>query len=136
MRSIEDVRSYLRRRVVVLYSGAPAQTLKTAGPSLEVDINEAVRIIQTPGRGAEQDWAKARELFHPLRSIEHPDTDSANEDAVQVQLNAIEGALWEEAVNLVRTHAAIIKSVAQKFVERISKPGETLVLQPSDLAGC
>jgi hypothetical protein len=44
-------------------------------PSLEVDVEAAVRIIKSPGLGAEQDWAQARELFHLLRSIEHPDMD-------------------------------------------------------------
>ena len=92
----------------------------------------ANRIIQTPGLGAEQDWAKARELVRLLRCIEHPDTDVK---AVKPELDSLDTALWQEAVNLVRKHATAIKTVAQVLVERISAPGETLKVSPSDLEG-
>jgi hypothetical protein len=58
MRTVESVRSYLRRRAVVLYSGALAESLDDS--SLKVDNDKAIRIIQTQAMGADQDWAKAR----------------------------------------------------------------------------
>ena len=124
---------YLRRRITVLYSGALAEALPPDNPSLKVDGEQAVYTIQTPGRGAEQDWAKARELFHLLRSIEHPETDATDDPAVQAQLTAIELMLWNDAVALVEKHAAVIKAVAEKLVVRTTFPGEERLLQPADL---
>lgn len=84
-------------------------------------------------KGAEQDYAKARELIYLLRSLEHPSADPADEPEVQRELDAIEPALWTEAVELVEAHAATIKAVAEKLVGRIKHPGYKLVLESADL---
>jgi hypothetical protein len=133
MVSVDDVRSYLRRRVTVLYSGAPAETFPTDSSGAKVNGQQALNIIRTPGKGAEQDHAKARELIHLLRSLEHPDTDPVDDSQVQAQLDVIDLALWNDAVALVEAHAATIKTVAEKLVDRIRFPGEKIVLEPSDL---
>jgi hypothetical protein len=131
MDSVEKVRSYLRRRAVVLYSGALAESLDES--SLKVENEKAIKIIQTAGMGADQDGAKAREMFHLLRSIEHPETDLSDEARVQAQLSAIELAIWNEAATLIEAHAGAVVGVAEKLLDRIAHPGMPLVMTASEL---
>lgn len=128
--TLEETKSYLRRRIKVLYAGAPAEAL---GESLKVNVEEAVNIIKHPGLGAAQDYAKVRELVPLLRDLEYPDTDPADDAQVKIELDSIEPALWAEAVELIEAHAAAIKSVAAQFVDRIKVPGDKLVITPEDL---
>jgi hypothetical protein len=133
MPSVDAVRLYFRRRITVLYSGATAETSHPIGGSLKVDNSEALGIIRTPMMGAEQDWAKARELVQLLRSIDDPEGDITDKDATDAKLKAIDLERWNDAISLVEKPAGAIVSVAPTIVAKISAPGEKLELQPADL---
>ena len=95
MRTLEDVGCYIRRRIQVLYAGALAETLPPRqSPTKNVNRQEAMTIIGTPGSGAEQDAAKARELIRILRNIQHADEGVESGSEVEQQLRAISDELW------------------------------------------
>ena len=127
--SLRDVQSYIERRVQVLYAGAPAETLQPHAPNKIVDCQQAVDIIRNPGQGAEQDYAKARELIHVLRNIKYPGTDANDAATVQGQLDAIDADLWAKAVALVETHAEAIIGLAGNLASRIKQPRELATLE-------
>jgi len=69
--TLDDLKKYLRRRMQVLYAGALAEALPPRQSTIkEIDIEAAIKILNLPSQGAEQDDAKARELLYLLRNIE------------------------------------------------------------------
>jgi hypothetical protein len=125
--SMTDVAAYLERRVIILYAGAPAETLKAGPPVKTVDREQAVTIIQNPQKGAEQGHAKARELIHILRSIRHSDTDPQQDEVVQAQLNAIDQDIWSKAIALVEQHAEIIVRLAGTLALSVRPEGSRII---------
>lgn len=130
IKSLEDVRLYLERRVIVLYAGALAETLPyIASPTKRVDIKRALEILNTNGQGAEQDYAKVRELIHALRNISHPDTDLADDGAIQADLYEVNDKLFYRAVELVETLAETITGLGQNLADRVEEIGKVVKLE-------
>jgi len=127
-----DVIDYLKKRVVILYAGAVAETLNQHGV---VDQRYAVQILHTAGQGAEQDHAKARELLHILRSICHPTTDVVDNVTIQSELDALNGDLWLRAVGLVEVNAGTISSLARNLAGRTNRPGVLVRFDALELEG-
>ncbi len=101
-------------------------------PTKKVNIEEAKKIIETAGNGAEQDFAKARELLRVLRNIQY-----ANEDidsvSVQNQIDNINNELWECALVLVEKHADLIIGLAGNLADRVKNTKKKEVLEAVDL---
>jgi hypothetical protein len=134
LRSLDDLRSYLERRVIVLYAGGAAETLPGPGaPTRTVDIEQAIKVIQNPGMGAEQDHAKARELIHTLRNVGRPDTDLGDEAAVQAELTALDQRLFTRAVELVEANADTIVGLASNLAARVPAIRSLVTLLAADL---
>jgi hypothetical protein len=120
VRSMDELRIYLERRVLVLYAGGAAETLPSQGaPIKTVDLEQAVKVIQNPGLGAEQDHAKARELIHVLRNISRPDTDVGDDATVQAQLDELDKKLFNRAIELVEANADVIIGLAGNLAGRV-----------------
>ena len=134
--SIDEITSYLERRVIVLYAGGAAETLPGRGaPDQKVDVEEAVKIICSPGAGAEQDHAKAKELIHVLRNIIGENPVSAGMDAVQEELTALDRRLFQRAVELVEKNAAYIVGLAANLADRVTAIRQKQTLSKSYLEG-
>lgn len=115
--SLDAIKSYLERRVLVLYAGALAETLTPRQtPERGVDNDKAVEIIRG-AKGAEQDHAKAREAITLIRNILHPGTQ--DEAVVQSELDAIELRLWMRATELVEQFEEVIVGVAGALTEQL-----------------
>ena len=115
--SMDDVKAYLERRVLVLYAGAMAETLPQGQvPERGVDRDRAAKIIRG-SLGAEQDYAKAREAIHLLRSILHPGVPDA--DVVDEQLKALDERLWSRALMLVEEYEDTIVGLACGFTQHL-----------------
>ena len=133
IRTLEEAGCYLRRRIQVLYAGALAETLPPRqSPTKGANVEEAIRILTTPGNGAEQDFAKARELIQMLRNIKHPE-DAIDDDELQQQLAAINDQLWGSAVNLVQEHDELIVGLAMNLADRVKRINERIVISASEL---
>lgn len=136
LRSIDDVGHYLRRRIIVLYAGALAQTLFCASPAKclsEVDVAKACDILEGPHSGAQGDHAKIRELRQILRNLRCPDTDPADERAIKEELVALNNELWSEAVDLVNTNFDLICGLAGNLTQRLTGMKQKVTITGQEL---
>ena len=132
--TIDEVRSYLERRVIVLYAGAAAETLpQQHSPSKRVDVNRAIEILRKPGEGAEQDHAKVRELIHLLRNVQHSTTDSLDDVVTQRELDVLDEKLFQRAVELVERYAEAIIGLGGNLSDRVTTPKQMVTLTAAEL---
>ena len=130
--SLRDVEMYLRRRVKVLYAGALAETLPARAPVKQVDNERAIKILRCPGNGAEQDYAKVRELIHLLRNVRQQGNE-LNATAIQAELDSLSHELWNEARQLVEKHAETIVGLAFNLASRVHEPKRKVAILQAEL---
>jgi hypothetical protein len=117
--SIEGMKEHLEARIMVLLAGSMAQTLPAKhSPEKRVDKSKAAAILKGEF-GAEQDYAKIRELRYLLRNISYPDTDPASSDSIIAELTEINDRLWLRAQKIVEALADTITGLAGVLVERM-----------------
>ncbi|EJM75775.1 hypothetical protein [Pseudomonas sp. GM55] len=129
--SLETMKEHLEARMMVLLAGAMAQTLpsKTSAPK-RVDKPKATAILKGE-QGAEQDYAKIRELQHLLRNIAYPDTDPASGERIAAQLKAMTDRLWARTQKIIEDQADTIAELAvvlvngMTIVEQWGRPADT-----------
>ncbi|MHC8317430.1 peptidase M41 [Pseudomonas sp. LB3P31] len=118
--SMEALKAHLEARIMVLLAGAMGQTLSASNPVAKgVDKSEAVAILKG-AQGAEQDYAKVKELQHLLRNIAYPDTDPALAERVGAQLKLITDRLWSLTQKIVEELADTITALAGVLVDRMA----------------
>lgn len=129
--SMQDMKTHLEARVMVLMAGAMGQTLSSTNPvAKRVAKSEAVAILKG-AQGAEQDYAKVKELQYLLRNIAFPETDPASSDQVAVQLKVITDDLWARTQKIVEELAETITGLAgvlvdgMALVEQWGRPADT-----------
>ena len=129
--SMQDMKTHLEARVMVLMAGAMGQTLSSTNPvTKRVAKSEAVAILKG-AQGAEQDYAKVKELQYLLRNIAFPETDPASSDQVAVQLKVITDDLWARTQKIVEELAETITGLAgvlvdaMALVEQWGRPADT-----------
>lgn len=119
--SIEQVRRYLERRVVVNFAGAIAETLpRDSSPIRGADRERAGVIIK--GITCESDYGKAREAIAMLRNIQHPGTLDPDEASEQKQ--QIYDRLWKRSADLVEQFEITIVGVAGALTQRLTREGK------------
>ncbi|QAY94181.1 peptidase M41 [Pseudomonas sp. ACM7] len=115
--SMDAMKAYLEARMVVLLAGAMGQTLASKhSPKKNVDKSKAAAILNG-ALGAEQDYAKIRELRHLLRNIAYPDTDHASSDGITAELKAITDRVWGRTQKIVEELADTISELAGALVD-------------------
>jgi len=134
--AIEDLRVYLERRIIVLYAGALAETLPDSGsPTKKVNADKAHEILENPVQGAEQDFAKVRELLYVLRNVSRPGTDLSDEDALQAEINELNHRLFNRAAELVEAYAETIIGLGDNLASQVKAVGEIVILKADYLGG-
>ena len=115
--SIEAMREHLEARMMVLFAGAMGQAL-VSKPSLDkrVDKSKATAILKGE-LGAEQDYAKIRELRHLLRNIAYPDTGPASSDRITAELKEITDRVWFRTQTIVEALADTITGLGRVLVD-------------------
>ena len=111
------MRSYLQRRIILLYAGSCAENLNIN--SRKVNNVGAITSIRTPPQGAEQDHAKAQEFIILLRNVLYPETDPADENGVQRQLDELDEKLWNQSAKYVQESADTIIALADRLASRV-----------------
>jgi hypothetical protein len=113
LRSIDDVRSYARRRIIVLFAGAFAESLSPQG---NVDPQYAVQELEGEQGGAKDDFSKIRELLRILRSIEYgsPSSEAEHEE----QLRALQTPLWDRSGEVIEQDHEIVLGMAPAIAAR------------------
>lgn len=125
--SMQAMQDYLQGRVMILLSGAMAQSLTSKHV---VDKAKATAILKDGG-GAEQDYAKLRELQHLLRNIAYPDTDPTATQRIAAQLKTISDKTWIRAQAIIEEQAETIAGLAgmlvdaMTLVEQWGRPADT-----------
>lgn len=132
LHSLDDARSYLERRVLVLYAGAISEVLPL-NRSSNFDNEEAINIFNNPGLGAEQDRTKVVELIHALRNISYTTTDISDEAATQANLSELTDRLWKKATELVHEYASTIGGLADNLAGQVTGLKQRAVLTASYL---
>ncbi|MGY2185874.1 hypothetical protein D3C81_552550 [compost metagenome] len=115
--SLEAMKEHLEARIMVLLAGAMAQTLPSKPSAAKrVDKPKATTILKGE-QGAEQDYAKIRELQHLLRNIAYPDTDPASGERIAAQLKAMTDRLWVRTQEIIEDQAQTIAELAGALVD-------------------
>lgn len=115
--SMDAMKDHLEARMMVLFAGAMGQTLASKSPSRKhVDKSQAAAILKGV-LGAEQDYAKIRELRHLLRNIAYPDTDPASSDRVSAEIKEITDRVWGRTQKVVEELAGTIAELARALVD-------------------
>ncbi|WP_415773854.1 peptidase M41 [Pseudomonas sp. LB3P38] len=115
--SMEDMKEHLQARMMVLFAGAMGQTLASKpSPEKRVDKSKATAILKGE-LGAEQDYAKIRELRHLLRNIAYPDTDPASSDRITAELKEITDRVWFRTQKIVEELADTITGLGSVLVD-------------------
>jgi hypothetical protein len=115
--SMEAMKEYLEARIMVLLAGAMAQTLPSK-PSAAKHVHkpQATAILKGE-QGAEQDYAKIRELQHLLRNIACPDSDPASSEHITAQLKAMTDRVWGRTQAIIEDQAETISELAVALVD-------------------
>ncbi|MNS28847.1 hypothetical protein D3C72_608350 [compost metagenome] len=115
--SMEAMKEHLEARMMVLLAGAMAQTLPSkTSAAKRVDKPKATAILKG-GQGAEQDYAKIRELQHLLRNITCPDTDPASSEQIAAELKAMTDRVWIRTQGIIEDQAGTIAELAATLVD-------------------
>lgn len=115
--SIEAMREHLEARMMVLFAGAMGQALVSKhSPDKRVDKSKATAILKGE-LGAEQDYAKIRELRHLLRNIAYPDTDPVSSDRIAAELKEITDRVWFRTQTIVEQLADTITELGLVLVD-------------------
>ena len=115
--SMEVMKEHLEARIMVLLAGAMAQTLPSKPSAAKrVDKPKATAILKGE-QGAEQDYAKVRELQHLLRNIIYPDTDPASSERIASQLKALTDGVWIRTQKIIEDQAETIAELAATLVD-------------------
>ncbi|WP_223460342.1 peptidase M41 [Pseudomonas sp. GL-RE-19] len=115
--SMETMKEHLEARMMVLLAGAMAQTLPSKPSAAKrVDKPKATAILKGE-QGAEQDYAKVRELQHLLRNIACPDTDPASGERVTAELKAMTDRVWIQTQKIIEDQAETIAELAVVLVD-------------------
>ena len=117
--SMETMKEYLEARMMVLMAGAMAQTLPSKPSAAKrVDKLKATGILKGE-QGAEQDYAKIRELQHLLRNLAYPDTDPASSERIAAQLKAVTDRIWGRTQKIIEDQAETIAELAGMLVDNM-----------------
>lgn len=118
--SIDAMKEYLESRMMVLFAGAMGQTLSSSGSTAKrVDKSKAIAILKG-AQGAEQDYAKIKELQSLLRNLTCPDTDPASTDRITAELKVITDCVWSRTQKVVEELADTITELALVLVNRMA----------------
>lgn len=115
--SMEAMREHLEARMMVLFAGVMGQALVSKhSPDKRVDKSKATAILKGE-LGAEQDYAKIRELRHLLRNIAYPDTVPTSSDRITAELKEITDRVWLRTQTIVEALADTITGLASALVD-------------------
>jgi hypothetical protein len=127
LRDLQSIEDYLERRIIVLYSGALAESLSNG------QVDNAIATESLTKGGAKSDFDKVRELIQTLRNIRFP--DATIEEEVQANLDALANQLWNKAGEIVTADSAIIEGLGRRLAGDLTHTNEKVTLSHDELEG-
>lgn len=119
-----EVSEYLRSRTKVLYSGVLSEAMIDG----VIRNDDAVKFARS---GGAVDYAKARELVHLIKNIEHG--APANDEEDQVQLSELDIDLWNAAAQLVVQERECIEAVGSRLASKVQSINQEYCLRDDEL---
>ncbi len=123
LNDINDVISYLRSRIIILYSGVLGESLNQG----KVDHKYACKELTI---GAVNDFAKCRELLQLLNNLCN---SNLNDQEAQNNLQLINDELWNLATELVENENHIIEALGQKVASEIKNFDKKFILKNREI---
>ena len=128
-RSTEEIKSFIERRVIVLYAGAAAQSIYDG----EINSKLCIELLKTT---ALDDWRKIQEYVRLLAGIEHPGYDASEKFAPK--LKEVDDNIANKAGEAVDTYKALILELTDFFIarfeiDRARKPLYPFTLSQNDI---
>lgn len=121
----ESIVDYLERRVIVLYSGALAESISNG----QLDNDSALKSIRTGG--GMRDYDKARELIQLIRNLKYQ--SAATEEEIQNGLDLIDNELWNRAAAIVETEHLLIVGLGSRLASEMNFVGQSFTLSEEEL---
>jgi hypothetical protein len=115
--SMEAMKEHLEARMMVLLAGAMAQTLPSKPTAAKRVDKPKATVILKGEQGAEQDYAKIRELQNLLRNIACPDTDPASGERITAELKSMTDRVWLRTQKIIEDQAGTIAELAAVLVD-------------------
>jgi hypothetical protein len=115
--SIDAMKEHLEARMMVLFAGAMAQTLPSNHSAKKRVGKSKATAILNGEMGAEQDYAKIREIRHLLRNLAYPDTDPASSERIAAELKEMTDRVWLRTQTIVEALADTITRLAGALVD-------------------
>ena len=126
MDSLAKMKSFLERRIKVLYAGVIAECIDEEG---NYDGNRAA--LEWMIGGGKNDHSNIRELTRLLRDVDFPDT--VGEVEVNAQLKQIDDRLISETGNIILERIELIHSLAKILSDRVLDYGIEYSLMENEL---
>ncbi|MBY3031654.1 hypothetical protein HF265_21630 [Rhizobium leguminosarum] len=124
--SLELVESYLRRRIMVLFAGVMAESLKPNGvPQKDYAKNELEK------GGATNDHKGIRELLRVLRGVAYG--PPRHKKKLQGELDTLNDELWNATEALVMKHHKLILGLGGAIAEKASARGKAFGLTETQI---
>lgn len=128
LKSVDETILYIRRRLMVLYSGVLAEALKADGT---IDDAYAVKQLEHPLGGAKDDASKIRELLRILRSLSCP--NPLDEENHKTQLKNLQNDLWGKAHQFTIDDSKLITGVTGAVMQRAKFLDEEFGMKGNEL---
>lgn len=128
MDSLIHMKSFLEKRVKILYAGVIAECIDKEG---KYDSNKAK--LEWDSGGGRDDFSRIRELVRLIRDIESPDT--LDEKEVNKQLKALDDNLINETGIIVFEKIDVIREIALFLANKVKDYGINYTLTEDQLNG-
>jgi hypothetical protein len=110
--SMADVRDFLERRAKILCGGVMAESMEKG----HYDNTYACKAMMVGG-GADQDYAKYREIIWLLRNVRYPLVD--NQIVMHAQAAKIEREIWESASKAIEAEKELILGLSETVAGKV-----------------
>ena len=131
--TMNDIKTYLQRRSLVLFAGSAAETLPSDTIEKFVDNDAVLDILHRSDRRKGKDLAKARELINILRNISQSASDFGHVTATQDEPACLEAKLLRRAAELVENYGETIVALGCALAMKIEAVDEKVMFEAKDL---
>lgn len=114
--SIENLKEYLKDRMVVLCSGAISETAHCENGKWKIDSTAAIKNFESENSGSRGDFMKYREVLQILSNLSI-ETDDTPKEEIEELLQKIGKEVWDTALRLVKQLLETIVELADAMVD-------------------
>ena len=126
LRNIEEVLTYLEKRIQVLFAGALAESIRGG----QVQGDDAFKLLDSPIASAGHDFAKVKELLRLWVGLKYPDaTDKKFGD----RLTELKDRLYMNVGTFIDANISLIDKLALFFLDELEKSNGGLASKSFDL---